>query len=114
MTGEEYPIFEGPLVGAMTSDFQMHRPVCASSAHKRPSPLLEFGSGAPKITAVCPATSSLIAALEAMPGPEGLPLATLSTNGDVVVPQASAGLGATVGGYCQRTFPWFAPRAYTA
>src|SRR5580704_9393434 len=114
MTGEEYPILELPLVGAITSDFQIHWPVCASSAHKRPSPPLELGSGAPKMTAVCPATSSLIAALEATPGPDGLPLPTLSSNGAVVVPQASAGLGATAGGYRQRTFPWFGPRACTA
>jgi len=54
---------------------------------------------------VCsPPTSSAIAALDAIPGPEGLPLPALINNGAVVVPQASGGMGAS-GGYCQRIVP---------
>src|ERR1700741_3738574 len=78
IAGDEYPIFEGPLVGAITADFQMHCPVRASRAHSLPSPPFELGRGA------------------------------------LGVPQASGGLGATVGGYCHPTFPWLVPRACTA
>src|SRR6267154_5333899 len=105
MAGEEYPIFEVPVVGAITADFQIHCPVASSKAHKRPSPPFELGSGAPKMTAVCPATLLAMAALEAMPGPEGFPDPTATRSAAVVVPQASGGFGATVGGYCQRICP---------
>src|SRR5260370_2247607 len=98
----------------MTADFQMHCPVSSSNAQSRPSPPFEFGSGAPKMTAVCsPPTSSATAALDAIPGPEGLPDPTLMSRGAVVVPQASGGMGAR-GGYCQPIVPWLGPAPYIA
>src|SRR5262245_733322 len=93
----------------MTGDFQMHCPVSASSAQTRPSPSFDVGSGAPKTTArVWPGTLVTIAALEAMPGPEGLPLPIAISSGCVVMPQASA-LPAAAGGYCHLTVPFDAP-----
>src|SRR5579864_7821515 len=104
MAGDEYPILALSPTGARMSDFQMHWPVASSSAHSRPSPPLEVGSGAPKITAVCPATESTMDALEAIPGPDGLPDPTAAEiiRGWFVMPQASGEPGAVTGGYCQR------------
>src|SRR5436305_14850692 len=93
----------------------MHWPEAASSAQSRPSPPFEFGSGAPKMTAVCPLTPPTMAPLEAMPGPEGCdPAPVWILNGSVGVPQASGGLGGVDGGYSPRTCPCLAADAYTA
>src|SRR5258707_14525385 len=91
MTGEEYPILALLPTGARMSDFQMHWPVASSSAHSRPSPPLEVGSGAPKMTAVWPATEYTIDALEAIPGPDGLPDPTAAgrARGSIRILQAS-------------------------
>lgn len=64
--------------------------------------------------ALCPATLLTMDALEAMPGPEGLPDPVAISMGEVDVPQESGGLGTVVGGYCQRMVPWLAPVAQIA
>src|SRR6266852_1460727 len=49
-TGESYPICSWLAREARTGDCQTRSPVCALTAHRRPSPPFELGSGAPKIT----------------------------------------------------------------
>src|SRR5258707_15747924 len=95
----------------MTGDLQMHWPVSASRAQMRPSPAFEVGSGAPKTTArECPGTPLTMAALEAIPGPDGFPLPVAMSSDWVVTPQES-GAAAVAGGYPHFTVPFDAPGA---
>src|SRR5258708_39140592 len=88
----------------MTGDLQMHWPVSASRAQMRPSPAFEVGSGAPKTTArECPGTPLTMAALEAIPGPDGFPLPVAMSSDWVVTPQES-GAAAVAGG--DHPFPY--------